>query len=96
MSALCASGIDNITIEVSGSEIPIMDGSAITFIHLIKSAGIVDQQAPKEVVFELRKAIEARPEGKFEYSEIESLCPDRTIIFRVPWMDDNNEVSCKI
>ncbi len=61
MSALCASGIDNITIEVSGSEIPIMDGSAIAFIHLIKSAGIVDQQAPKEFI-RIKKTIEARQE----------------------------------
>ena len=68
MSALCASGIDNITIEVSGSEIPIMDGSAITFIHLIKSAGIVDQQAPKEFI-RIKKTIEARQEDKFAIFE---------------------------
>jgi len=68
MSALCASGIDNITIEVSGSEIPIMDGSAITFIHLIKSAVIVDQQAPKEFI-RIKKTIEARQEDKFAIFE---------------------------
>jgi len=68
MSALCASGIDNITIEVSGSEIPIMDGSAITFIHLIKSAGIVDQHAPKEFI-RIKKTIEARQEDKFAIFE---------------------------
>ncbi|MBT4183127.1 MAG: UDP-3-O-acyl-N-acetylglucosamine deacetylase, partial [Nitrosomonadales bacterium] len=68
MSALCASGIDNITVEVSGSEIPIMDGSAITFIHLIKSAGIVDQRAPKEFI-RIKKTTEVREDDKFAIFE---------------------------
>jgi len=43
MSALCASGVDNILIEVDGSEIPIMDGSSISFVYLIKSAVVYEQ-----------------------------------------------------
>ena len=43
MSALSASGIDNILIEVDGSEIPIMDGSSISFVYLIKSAVVCEQ-----------------------------------------------------
>ena len=43
MSALCASGVDNILIEVDGSEIPIMDGSSISFVYLIKSAVVFEQ-----------------------------------------------------
>ena len=50
MSALCASGIDNILIDVNGSEVPIMDGSSIAFIHLIKSAIILEQLKPKKFV----------------------------------------------
>ena len=68
MSALCASGIDNIIIEVAGSEIPIMDGSAITFIHLIKAAGIIDQLAPKEFI-RIKKTIEFREDDKFAIFE---------------------------
>ena len=51
MSALSALGIDNILIEVNGPELPIMDGSSISFIYLIKSAGIIDQTLPKQFVF---------------------------------------------
>jgi UDP-3-O-[3-hydroxymyristoyl] N-acetylglucosamine deacetylase len=50
MSALSATGIDNILIQLDGSEIPIMDGSSIPFIHLIKSAIIVEQKKAKEFV----------------------------------------------
>ena len=64
MSALSASGVDNIMIELSGSEIPIMDGSSISFIHLIKSAVIVDQQEPKEFV-EIIDIVEVREGDKF-------------------------------
>ena len=40
MSALSATGIDNIIIELNGSEVPIMDGSSIPFIYLIQTAQI--------------------------------------------------------
>ena len=50
MSALSASGIDNIIIDVNGSEIPIMDGSSIAFIHLIKSAKIKEQSNLKNLL----------------------------------------------
>ena len=41
MSALSGLGIDNVTIEVDGEELPIMDGSAAPFVFLLQSAGIV-------------------------------------------------------
>ena len=40
MSAIWSLGIDNLHIEVTSEEIPVMDGSAAPFIYLIKSAGI--------------------------------------------------------
>ena len=40
-------GIDNLLIELSAEEVPIMDGSAAPFIKMINSAGIVEQ-APKQ------------------------------------------------
>ena len=48
MSALSAAGIDNITIELNGSEVPIMDGSSIPFIYLLQTAQIKEQDAPKK------------------------------------------------
>lgn len=47
LSALAGLGIDNAYIDVSASEVPIMDGSAAPFVFLIQSAGITEQPAPK-------------------------------------------------
>ncbi|TCL74999.1 UDP-3-O-acyl-N-acetylglucosamine deacetylase [Rhizobium sp. BK251] len=41
MAAIYASGLDNVTVEVNGAEMPIMDGSSIPFIDAIEQAGIV-------------------------------------------------------
>lgn len=49
-SALSGLGIDNVIIEVNAAEVPIMDGSAATFVFLIQSAGIVEQNALKSFV----------------------------------------------
>ena len=50
LSAFAGLGIDNAIVEVSGAEIPIMDGSAGPFVFLLQSAGIVEQAAPKEFI----------------------------------------------
>lgn len=54
MAALSAAGIDNALIEVSGPEVPIMDGSAAPFTFLIDCAGIAAQDAPLAVLQVLR------------------------------------------
>lgn len=43
MAALCGEGIDNILIEIDNSEIPGLDGSALSFVETIKKAGILEQ-----------------------------------------------------
>ncbi|MBL0941468.1 MAG: UDP-3-O-acyl-N-acetylglucosamine deacetylase [Alphaproteobacteria bacterium] len=45
MAALYACEIDNLTIELDGPEVPIMDGSAEPFVDLIEAAGISEQKA---------------------------------------------------
>jgi UDP-3-O-[3-hydroxymyristoyl] N-acetylglucosamine deacetylase len=57
MSALFGLGIDNAYIDVSAEEVPIMDGSAGTFVFLLQSAGIEEQAAAKRYVRVL-KAVE--------------------------------------
>lgn len=53
--AACAGiGIDNLIVEVSGPEVPIMDGSAGPFVFLLESAGIVEQNRPRRYVRVLR------------------------------------------
>jgi UDP-3-O-[3-hydroxymyristoyl] N-acetylglucosamine deacetylase/3-hydroxyacyl-[acyl-carrier-protein] dehydratase len=48
MSAFAGLEIDNCRVEVNGSEIPLMDGSALPFVELIQEAGIVEQEAQRE------------------------------------------------
>ena len=50
MSALAGLGIDNIYVELTSPEVPIMDGSAAPFVFLIQSAGVVEQNAPKKFI----------------------------------------------
>lgn len=64
MSALAGLGIDNILIELSSSELPIMDGSAGTFVFLIQSAGIVEQSAAKKFI-RIKKTVEVKEGDKW-------------------------------
>jgi UDP-3-O-[3-hydroxymyristoyl] N-acetylglucosamine deacetylase len=50
MSAIAGLGIDNLIIEVSASEVPIMDGSAGPFIYLLMQGELVEQNAPKNLL----------------------------------------------
>lgn len=50
LSAVAAAGIDNLLIEVSAPEMPIMDGSALQFVELIDKAGIAKLDAPKTFI----------------------------------------------
>lgn len=50
MSALAGMGIDNVLVELSSPEIPIMDGSAAPFMYLLQSAGVVEQNAARKFI----------------------------------------------
>ena len=47
LAALAMTGIDNALIEVSGPELPAMDGSAQPFVFLIECAGVTEQEVPR-------------------------------------------------
>jgi UDP-3-O-[3-hydroxymyristoyl] N-acetylglucosamine deacetylase len=47
LAALCAYGIDNLLIEISGSEVPIFDGSALPFVEMIEEGGICEMEEEK-------------------------------------------------
>jgi len=64
LSALAGLGIDNVYIDLHGPEIPIMDGSAASFILLIESAGIQEQSAAKKFL-RIKKNIRVEDDGKF-------------------------------
>ncbi len=50
MSAFAGLGIDNAIVELSGPEVPIMDGSAGPFVFLLQSAGIAEQKVAKKFI----------------------------------------------
>jgi UDP-3-O-[3-hydroxymyristoyl] N-acetylglucosamine deacetylase len=50
LSAMAGLGIDNAYVELSASEVPIMDGSAGPFVFLLQSAGIEEQDATKHFI----------------------------------------------
>ena len=50
MSAFAGLGIDNVYVDLTAAEVPIMDGSAGPFIFLIQSAGIEEQNAAKKFI----------------------------------------------
>ncbi|MGE0874754.1 MAG: UDP-3-O-acyl-N-acetylglucosamine deacetylase [Burkholderiales bacterium] len=64
MSALSGLGVDNAYIDIDGPEVPIMDGSAATFVLLIQQAGVEEQAAPKRFMRVLR-GIEVRDGDKW-------------------------------
>jgi UDP-3-O-[3-hydroxymyristoyl] N-acetylglucosamine deacetylase len=64
MSALAGLGVDNAIVELNSAEIPIMDGSAGTFIFLLQSAGIVEQSAAKQFI-RIKKTVEVKDGDKW-------------------------------
>lgn len=50
LSAMAGLGVDNAYVDVTASEVPIMDGSASPFVFLLQSAGIEEQGAPKQFI----------------------------------------------
>ena len=57
LSALAASGVDNVVIEIDNLEVPILDGSALPFLRLIGEAGLRRQRA-KRIYAKILKAVE--------------------------------------
>ncbi|MEH6435348.1 UDP-3-O-acyl-N-acetylglucosamine deacetylase [Massilia sp. DD77] len=59
MSACAGLGIDNLYIDVTAEEIPIMDGSASSFVYLLQQSGVEEQDAPRKFIRVL-KDVEVR------------------------------------
>jgi len=59
MSACAGLGIDNLVIDITAEEVPILDGSAASFVYLLQSAGSVAQDAPRRFIRVL-KTVEVR------------------------------------
>ncbi|MDP4613393.1 MAG: UDP-3-O-acyl-N-acetylglucosamine deacetylase [Limnohabitans sp.] len=63
MSACAGLGIDNLYVDITAEEVPILDGSASSFVFLLQSAGIVEQNAPKHFLRVLKTVQVSEGEG---------------------------------
>jgi UDP-3-O-[3-hydroxymyristoyl] N-acetylglucosamine deacetylase len=91
MSALAGLGVDNIIIDVSASEIPIMDGSSGPFIFLLQSAGVVEQNAPKKFI-KIKKLIEVKENDKWvRFEPYHGFKLDFTIDFAHPVFESSGQ-----
>ncbi|WOB09428.1 UDP-3-O-acyl-N-acetylglucosamine deacetylase [Piscinibacter gummiphilus] len=59
LSACAGLGLDNLVVDITNEEVPILDGSAASFVFLLQSAGIEVQKAPKRFL-RIRKPVEVR------------------------------------
>jgi len=75
MSAVYSFGIDNLRIIVDNDEVPILDGSAISFVMMLKEAGIKELNAPKKFI-KITKEVEIKDNQKFA-----KLSPSKNISF---------------
>ena len=57
MSACAGLGIDNLYVDLTAEEIPIMDGSASSFVFLLQQAGLQEQSSPKKFI-RVKKIVE--------------------------------------
>lgn len=64
LSALVGMGIDNAVVELDNLELPILDGSALPFVELIRKAGVRKQRRPRTYI-RIRQPLELREGNKF-------------------------------
>lgn len=63
MSALAAARIDDLTVEIDGPEVPIMDGSAEHFMFMIDCAGLAELDAPRRYI-RIKETVSYEEDGK--------------------------------
>jgi UDP-3-O-[3-hydroxymyristoyl] N-acetylglucosamine deacetylase len=91
LSACSGLGLDNLLIEVDAEEVPIMDGSAASFLFLIESAGTVEQEAPRKFMV-IQKTVEVREGNKLARLEPHfGFKLDFTIDFKHPAVDKTGQ-----
>ena len=84
LAAVRGLGIDNIHIEVQGGEVPIMDGSAASFVFLLHSAGIRRQSRPRKALALKRELVIERDGKRVKGSPWRGFRVDFTIDFQHP------------
>ena len=94
LSALAGLGIDNVVVELSAAEVPIMDGSAGPFVFLIQSAGVEELSAPKKFV-RITQPVRVEHEGKWaEFQPFDGFKVDFEIEFDHPVFKKHTKSAC--
>ena len=89
LSALAGLGIDNALIDVSAPEVPIMDGSAGPFVFLLQSAGVQEQDSPKQYI-RIKRSIRVQEGDKWAaFDPFEGFKVTFTIDFEHPAFQDH-------
>ena len=94
LSAMAGLGIDNAYVELSASEVPIMDGSAGPFVFLIQSAGLEEQDAPKEFIRILREITVEDGEKRATFVPFEGFKVGFEIEFDHPVFAGRTQTAC--
>ena len=68
LSAFAGFGIDNVYVDLTADEVPIMDGSAGPFVFLIQSAGVEEQRAAKKFL-RIKEKVQVEQNGKWAIFE---------------------------
>ena len=91
MSALAGLGIDNVYVDLTSGEVPIMDGSASPFVFLLQSAGIEEQPAAKKFI-RIKKPVEVKQADKWvKFEPYNGFRVDFSIDFRHPVFAHSNK-----
>jgi UDP-3-O-[3-hydroxymyristoyl] N-acetylglucosamine deacetylase len=89
LSAFAGLGIDNAIIDVSAAEVPIMDGSAGPFVFLLQSAGVEEQDCPKQYI-RIKRPIRVQNGDKWaEFEPFDGFKVTFTIDFEHPAFEDH-------
>lgn len=89
LSAFAGLGIDNAMIDVSAAEVPIMDGSAGPFVFLLQSAGVEEQESPKQYI-RIKRSVRVEDGDKWaSFEPFDGFKVTFTIDFEHPAFADN-------
>jgi UDP-3-O-[3-hydroxymyristoyl] N-acetylglucosamine deacetylase len=94
MSALAGLGIDNIYVDVSAGEVPIMDGSAGPFVFLLQSAGVEEQSAAKRFIRILKTVEVSEGDKSARFEPHNGFKIDFSIDFNHPVFENSAKSVC--
>ena len=94
LSAMAGPGIDNAYVELSASEVPIMDGSAGPFVFLIQSAGLEEQDAPKKFIRILKEVCVEEDGKSAKFLPFEGFKVGFEIDFDHPYLKNRTQNAC--